>query len=201
LGWRAYSFINDETLRLANHGYAPIEIAERVKLPEVLDRHWALRGYYGTINHNATWSSWAAPMRYSPRRRTPTSAANIAGSPRSSTTSCSPSQTTRQRGLQAAALEQLGYQSEAGTWRNLFLTGAQELRHGTPNVPMPSTASPDSIRAMSLDLFFSYLGVRLNGEKAAGKQITLNFVFTDTSEKVVQDRSRHQAARRVARTA
>jgi alkyl sulfatase BDS1-like metallo-beta-lactamase superfamily hydrolase len=51
---------------------------------------------------------------------------------------------TAARELQAAALEQLSYQSEAGTWRNLFLTGAQELRHGTPNVPMPSTASPDS---------------------------------------------------------
>ena len=51
-GRDAYGFINDETLRLANHGYTPIEIAERVKLPDVLDRHWALRGYYGTINHN-----------------------------------------------------------------------------------------------------------------------------------------------------
>ncbi|MBS1881300.1 MAG: MBL fold metallo-hydrolase, partial [Actinobacteria bacterium] len=51
-GRDAYGFINDETLRLANHGYTPVEIAERVKLPDILDRHWALRGYYGTINHN-----------------------------------------------------------------------------------------------------------------------------------------------------
>ena len=29
--------------------------------------------------------------------------------------------------------------------------------------------SPDIVRAMSLDLFFDYLGVRLNGEKAEGK--------------------------------
>jgi alkyl sulfatase BDS1-like metallo-beta-lactamase superfamily hydrolase len=50
---------------------------------------------------------------------------------------------------------------------------------------MPSTDSPDSIRAMSLDLFFNYLGVRLNGEQAVGKRITLNFVFTDTGEQVV----------------
>ena len=91
---------------------------------------------------------------------------------------------TAARHLQAAALEQLGYQSEAGTWRNLFLTAAQELRHGTPTIPMFSTASPDSIRAMSLDLFFNYLGVRLNGEKAAETHITLNFAFTDTNEQV-----------------
>lgn len=49
---------------------------------------------------------------------------------------------------------------------------------------MPTTASPDSIRAMTLDLFFSYLAVRLNGERAANKRITLNFIFTDTQEKV-----------------
>jgi alkyl sulfatase BDS1-like metallo-beta-lactamase superfamily hydrolase len=51
-GRDAYAFINDETLRLANHGFGPVEIAEKVKLPDVLDRHWALRGYYGTLNHN-----------------------------------------------------------------------------------------------------------------------------------------------------
>ena len=51
-GRDAYGFINDETLRLANHGFGPVEIAEMVKLPDVLDRHWALRGYYGTLNHN-----------------------------------------------------------------------------------------------------------------------------------------------------
>jgi alkyl sulfatase BDS1-like metallo-beta-lactamase superfamily hydrolase len=48
-GRDAYGFINDETLRLANHGFGPVEIAEMVKLPDVLDRHWALRGYYGTV--------------------------------------------------------------------------------------------------------------------------------------------------------
>jgi alkyl sulfatase BDS1-like metallo-beta-lactamase superfamily hydrolase len=32
--------------------------------------------------------------------------------------------------LQADALEQLGYQSESGPWRNFYLTAAQELRNG-----------------------------------------------------------------------
>ena len=35
------------------------------------------------------------------------------------------------RRLSADAMEQLGYQSESGTWRNAYLTGAQELRHGS----------------------------------------------------------------------
>ena len=36
------------------------------------------------------------------------------------------------RELQADALEQLGYQSESATFRNAYLMGAQELRHGHP---------------------------------------------------------------------
>ena len=68
--------------------------------------------------------------------------------------------------LQADALEQLGYQAESGPWRNFYLTGAKELRDGVAQLPTPNTASPDTVRAMTLDLFFDYLGVRLNSEKA-----------------------------------
>jgi alkyl sulfatase BDS1-like metallo-beta-lactamase superfamily hydrolase len=35
------------------------------------------------------------------------------------------------------------------------------------------------------DLVIRHLGVRLNGPNAAGKEITLNFVFTDTEENAV----------------
>jgi alkyl sulfatase BDS1-like metallo-beta-lactamase superfamily hydrolase len=38
---------------------------------------------------------------------------------------------------------------------------------------------------MSLDMFFDYLGVRLNGPKANGKKATINMDFTDTREKYV----------------
>ena len=34
------------------------------------------------------------------------------------------------RNLEADALEQLGYQTESGPWRNFYLTGAQELHNG-----------------------------------------------------------------------
>ena len=62
-------------------------------------------------------------------------------------------------------------------WRNFYLTGAQELRNGVAKLPTPNTASPDTVRAMSLDLFFDYLGVRLNAEKAGDAKMTLNFDF------------------------
>jgi alkyl sulfatase BDS1-like metallo-beta-lactamase superfamily hydrolase len=214
-GRDAYGFINDETLRLANHGFGPVEIAEKVKLPDVLDRHWALRGYYGTLNHNvkATYVKYLGWFDGNPATLYPlppedgakkylefmggadavlekARAAYEKGEYRwvaevvNHVVFAEPGNKAA-RELQANTLEQLGYQSEAGTWRNLYLTGAQELRHGTPDVKLPSTASEDSIRGMSLDLFFDYLGVRLNGAQAGGTDVTLNWVFTDTKEQVL----------------
>jgi alkyl sulfatase BDS1-like metallo-beta-lactamase superfamily hydrolase len=52
LGRDGYRYINDETLRLANHGFTPSEIAEQIEFPDRLGRHWAMRGYYGSLNHN-----------------------------------------------------------------------------------------------------------------------------------------------------
>ncbi|HEY2795298.1 MAG TPA: alkyl sulfatase dimerization domain-containing protein, partial [Micromonosporaceae bacterium] len=86
-------------------------------------------------------------------------------------------------GLQADALEQLGYQSENGTWRSLYLTGAYELRNGVFTGLDVNSASPDTIRAMSPDLYFDYLGIRLNGDKAAHlTEIRMNWNFTDLDQ-------------------
>ena len=48
----AYRYIHDQTLRLANMGYGPKEIAEEVQLPESLAKTWANRGYYGSVYHD-----------------------------------------------------------------------------------------------------------------------------------------------------
>ena len=47
-----YRYINDETLRLANHGYTMTEIAEMFQLPTEIEQSFSNRGYYGTYNHN-----------------------------------------------------------------------------------------------------------------------------------------------------
>lgn len=47
-----YKYLHDQTLRLANHGLTPIEIAEKIELPDALARAWWNRGYHGTVNHN-----------------------------------------------------------------------------------------------------------------------------------------------------
>ena len=87
------------------------------------------------------------------------------------------------RDLQADALEQLGYQTESGPWRNFYLSAVKELREGVTDLGGLSTASPDVIKAMSLDNFFDLLAVRLIGPQAADKELAFNASFTDTGER------------------
>jgi alkyl sulfatase BDS1-like metallo-beta-lactamase superfamily hydrolase len=79
----------------------------------------------------------------------------------------------------------LGYQSESATARNAYLQGAFELRNGVPNLPGGSGAAPDIIRSLPLEMYFDFMAVRLNGDKAAGKTILLNWRFTDIKQDYV----------------
>ena len=47
-----YEHLHDQTLRLTNHGYTGIEIAEMLKLPASLDQEWYTHNYYGTLSHD-----------------------------------------------------------------------------------------------------------------------------------------------------
>jgi len=86
------------------------------------------------------------------------------------------------RELQADALEQLGYQSENATWRNAYLTGAQELRTGVAPAASKGGSADDLVRALTPSLFFDYLGVRTDAAKAAEQDLTINWRFTDLNE-------------------
>ena len=212
-GRDAYRYINDQTLRLANHGQTPIEIAEEIRLPESLARHWAIRDYYGTISHNvkATYTRYLGWYDGNPANLQPLPPVESAvkylefmGGAEAVTKrarACldageyrwvaevmkhvvfaDPSDQAA-RELAADAMEQLAYQAESSTWRNAYLTGAQELRFGSPVLPdMVDTASPETIHALTLGMIFNYLAVRLNGPDAAGRELTINFVFPDTNQ-------------------
>lgn len=86
------------------------------------------------------------------------------------------------RELQADALEQLGYQSENATWRNAYLTGAQELRNGVAAAASKGGSADDLVRALTPTLFFDYLGVRVDAAKAAAQDLTINWHFTDLNQ-------------------
>ncbi len=87
------------------------------------------------------------------------------------------------RNLMAEASEQLGYQSEAGTWRGWYMSAAKDLREGVKPMQVVTFASPDTVSAMPLELFFDYLSIRLDGPKAEGKTIKLNLNLPDTKDK------------------
>ena len=86
------------------------------------------------------------------------------------------------RAMLADTFEQLGYASESSTWRNAYLFGAQELRQGMPKVPPRSPMPRETLAALRTEQLWDVLGVRLNGPKAEGKRIVLNWNFTDTNE-------------------
>ncbi|MCY1521970.1 putative alkyl/aryl-sulfatase YjcS [compost metagenome] len=83
--------------------------------------------------------------------------------------------------LQAEALEQLGYQAESAIWRNMYLTGAQELRQGAP-AAQAGRSSADMIRSLTPAMFFDLMAVRLDSDKAVGHDSTFNWVFSDLQQ-------------------
>ncbi len=86
------------------------------------------------------------------------------------------------RALLADTFEQHGYAAESSTWRNAYLFGAQELRQGTAKVPARPAMPRETLAALRTEQLWDVLGVRLNGPKAEGKHIVLNWRFTDTGE-------------------
>jgi alkyl sulfatase BDS1-like metallo-beta-lactamase superfamily hydrolase len=88
------------------------------------------------------------------------------------------------RELCADALEQMGYQAESATWRNAFLYGAQELRHGVFELPVRLAMGADTLAGLSNDIFFDMLAIRIDPAKAAGKAMVVNWIFTDRTEEI-----------------
>jgi len=208
-----YKYIHDQTLRLANEGYTMNEIADMVTLPPSLANEWYNRGYYGTVSHNVKavyqkYLGWydGNPAHLNPLPPVEESKKIVEYMGGEAAVMQKAQQDYDQgnyrwvaevmndvvfanphnqqaRDLEAAAFEQLGYQAESAPWRNNYLTGAQELRHGMQPVYAPNTVSADIIRSMTLDKIFDYLAVRLNGPKANGQNYSINMIFPDINKK------------------
>lgn len=210
-----YKFVHDQTLRMINHGMTASEIAETIRMPASLESAWHTRGYYGHVRHNVKaiyqrtlgWYN-SNPAHLDPLPPVALSKGLIAymgGAERvlakaqddfaagefkivaevlNHVVFAEPDNETA-RLLLADTYEQLGYASESATWRNAYLFGAQELRHGVPKVPSRSPISNDTVRALRTDQLFEYLGVRLNGPKAEGKTMILNWDFTNSGDRFV----------------
>ena len=83
------------------------------------------------------------------------------------------------RRLCADALEQLGYQCESGTWRNAYLTGAMELRAGTPTEKQYGTGEgiANMLGAGSIDMIFEYAAIATDSHSVENNDVTVNFII------------------------
>ena len=207
-----YAYLNDRTLHLLNQGMMPLEIAQNMqKLPGALENKWYTRGYYGSLSYNsrAVYQRYMGFYDGNPANLNPLppveasehyvqamggAAAVIekmhdamakgeyrwAAQLGNHLMFAEPNN-TQGRAAQADALEQLGYQSENALWRNMYLTAVMELRNGVP-ANAGSSVSADMVRAMTPDMFFDYLAIRLDSDKAVGHDLTLNWTFADQNK-------------------
>lgn len=207
-----YRWMHDQTMRLANMGRVPTEIAEELTLPAEFDQSH-VRGYYGTVSHNAKsvytkYLGWydGNPANLNPHP--PVESANryveamggaeaVLGKAQKAfdegdyrwvaqmvnhVVFDDPANEAA-RNMQAAALEQMGYQAESATWRNAYLVGAMELREGSPN--WGSIPTRDTGNALNIEQLFDVLGVKFNPATYTSGRATINFKFTDLDEEHV----------------
>ena len=85
------------------------------------------------------------------------------------------------RELAADAMEQLAYQSESATWRNAYALGAKELRFGAPKPPKggAGVVTPKVVAMMPMAMFFDFLAMRVNAQKAEGLNLKIDWLMED----------------------
>jgi alkyl sulfatase BDS1-like metallo-beta-lactamase superfamily hydrolase len=207
-----YRWMHDQTLRFANKGMTPQEIAEHLELPPEFQAQMHTRGFYGDLVHNVKavfqrYLSWydgnpsrlhGLPPVEAGRRYVEfmggidevllkASASFDAGDYRWVAEVMNHAvfaypDNRAARALQADALEQLGYQAQSATFRNAYLTGAMELRQGPP--PVQGNAVPGHmLRSLSVEQVFELLAVRLKSEEVGGLRVLIGWEFTDVLER------------------
>ncbi|MCD8104581.1 MAG: MBL fold metallo-hydrolase [Lachnospiraceae bacterium] len=207
-----YKYINDRTLMYINDGYTSDEIAEMIKLPEALAKVWYTRQYYGTLAHNSKavyqrYMGWydANPAHLNPL--SPTDSAKkwvqyLGDTDRvlalaledyengeyrwvaevTNVLVYADPENQKARYLCADALEQLGYQSESGAWRNAYLAGAWELRNGYTEPTKETTRSLRLRQSLTGKLLLDYLGIMTSTELSADADFKVNLYLQDVDE-------------------
>lgn len=203
-----YAYLHDQTLRQLNQGLVGSEIAETLQLPPAIAGAWHARGYYGSVSHNVKaiyqrymgWFDgnpahlWEHPPVANAQRhvefmggadevlrkaqhafeqgdyRWVAQVVNyvIFADPANE----------EAKAMQASCFEQLGYGAENATWRNFYLMGAYELRHGNVGTPM-AVGSPTMMAALTVEQIFDALSLRINGPKAWNERFVSDWVLTD----------------------
>ncbi|KOS18011.1 Alkyl/aryl-sulfatase BDS1 [Escovopsis weberi] len=203
-----YAYLHNETVRQFNKGLTPVEIGETIKLPPSLADKTNLQGFYGSVNHNvkAVYDKYLGWFDGNPANlhpHTPTDEATrfvdclggsaaayqkandyysrgdlrFAATLLNKLVFADPSNGDA-RNLLSTVYTQMGQASENGTWRNIYLVGAQELIQGPQ--PAYDVISQESLASLSLDELFDTLAIRIDGPKAGLQDgVTIDFMIDD----------------------
>ncbi len=210
-----YRYIHDQTLRWANQGLTPREIAERISLPDSLAKEFYNRGYYGTVSHNSKavyqyYFGWydGNPANLNPLPPEPAAARYVEymggaqaviGKARTSFEQgdyrwvaevlnhvvFAEPDNDEARKLLAETYRQMAYQSESGPWRDIYLTGAYELQFGKPEEGFNLSSAGPLLEQTPTIEFLKAMSVRLKAEEADGLEMKINIVFTDLQDSYV----------------
>lgn len=207
-----YKYIHDQTVRLANRGHTPDEIAEELELPPSLARTFHNRGYYGTVSHNSKavyqrYFGWydgnPANLDPLPPERSAKRYVEFMGGADKVVEKARKSFDEGEyrwtaevlnkvvfarpdhrdaRVLLARTYDQLGYRAESGPWRDIYLTGAHELRHGRQGSALDMKKAVGLLEHVPVERFLDSMATRLDGSEAAGEELSVNLHLTDLDE-------------------
>jgi alkyl sulfatase BDS1-like metallo-beta-lactamase superfamily hydrolase len=214
-----YANLNNQSLHYANLGVTINEIQNVYKLPPSLWQQWPAHSYHGSEEHNSRgvinrflgyWDGNPVNITpLSPRDSAPLYVEMMGGSDKimakgrelngqgkyleaseilNKLMFAQPSNQPA-KDLLADAYEQLGYQKESPTLRNIFLQGAYELRNGLPGAAPPKSSGPDMIKAMSTENWLDFIGISVDPRRADGLRFTINLVTPDNGEKYLVEMS------------
>ena len=207
-----YKYLHDQTVRLINAGYTVREIPDMIKLPKSLQNYFGTRGYYGDVRHNVKaiyqfylgfYDGNPADLNPLPPQESAKHYLELIGG---ADKALAAAQTAIDKGdyrwaaellnhvvfadsgnkqakqLLAAVYDQMGYMSEASTWRNSYLTAAQELREGPPKKGVNGSNYLDMLGQTPTERFLEALAAGLDGPAAEGKDMKVNLVIPDAHE-------------------
>ncbi|MEM8661674.1 MAG: alkyl sulfatase dimerization domain-containing protein [Pseudomonadota bacterium] len=210
-----YRFIHDQTVRWANDGLTPKEIADKLVLPDSLAQVFYNRGYYGTLRHNSKavyqyYFGWydGNPANLNPLAPEPAGKRYVEymGGAEAVIEKAQASfdqgeyrwvaevlnhvvfadpNNTAAKALLAETYRQLGYQAESGPWRDVYLTGAYELQVGAPKEGFDLSEAGPLLEQTPVIEFLRAISVRLKAEEADGLEMTVNIIFTDLGDSYV----------------
>lgn len=191
-----YQSLYDTTLRYANYGYRPDDIAENAKLPKSIFNKWDNRPYYGhtrnnlksTYVRNLGWYNGNPTelAKYPDAERGKRYVEAFGGKDKVLAAATNAFKKGDYRFtvdllnnvvaydgsdknvnfLMADAFEQLGYQEENSLYRNWYLSAASELRVGGNIENDLSTTSPEVIAGLPPEMFMSFMGMMVDQIKA-----------------------------------